>query len=104
MLRRNQLCPGAGECPEVLMRDPFADAGAERCEECPLALLDEYLGTAQGRAINQAIDLDYAIQAGVTVSLTDITYPEFWMLRFLREERQRFQAEAQQKAMEGHAR
>lgn len=94
MLRRSQLCPSPGECPDVLMRDPFADANAAPCDGCPLALLDEYLATPAGRLISQTIDLDFALQAGVTVTLKDITYPEFLLLRFLSEERNRFQGEA----------
>ncbi len=101
MLRREQLCPGPGECPDVLMRDPFADANAPACDECPLALLDDYLATPAGKLIGQAIDLDFALQAGVTVSLQEITYPEFLLLRFLSDERNRFQAEAAERARNG---
>jgi hypothetical protein len=101
MLRRDHLCPGPGECPEVLMRDPFADASAPPCDECPLALLDEYLATPAGRWIGQTIDLDFALQAGVTVSLKDISYPEFLLLRFLSEERNRFHEEAADRARNG---
>jgi hypothetical protein len=102
MLRRNLLCPdGPGECPEVLMRDPFADANSPSCDECPLALLDEYLARPAGRLIGQTIDLDFALQAGVTVSLKDITYPEFLLLRFLSEERNRFQAESAERVTRG---
>ena len=104
MLRRDQLCPGPGECGDVLMRDPFAGADSEPCDECPLALLDEYLATPAGKGIAHAIDIDFAIQAGVTVSLKDITYPEFLLLRFLNEERHRYQAEESQKASERHGR
>jgi hypothetical protein len=103
MLRRNQLCPGPGECGAVLMADPFANAASPPCDECPGALLDEYLQSPPGRIIGQAIDLDFALQAGVTISLKDITYPEFLLLRFLSEERHRYQAEESQKAA-GHAR
>src|SRR5215831_3205493 len=104
MLRRNQLCPGPGECPDVLMRDPFADANAAPCGECPLSLLDEYLGTPHGRFIAQTIDLDFALQAGVNVSFKEITYPEFLLLRFLSEERNRYHEEEMRKASERHGR
>ncbi|HZF24030.1 MAG TPA: hypothetical protein VE030_11270 [Burkholderiales bacterium] len=83
------------------MRDPFADANSPPCDECPLALLDEYLATPAGRLIGLTIDLDFAMQAGVTVSLQDITYPEFLLLRFLSEERNRFHAEAAERAARG---
>jgi hypothetical protein len=101
MLRRNQLCPGPGECPANLMNDPFATAASPSCDECPAALLDEYLASPAGRQIGQAIDLDFALQAGVTVSLQDITYPEFLLLRFLSEERNRFQSESAERASGG---
>jgi len=101
MLRRGQLCPGPGECGAVLMADPFANASSPACDECPASLLDDYLATPPGKLIAQAIDLDFALQAGVTVSLSDISYPEFLLLRFLNEERNRFQAEAQERASHG---
>jgi hypothetical protein len=104
MLRRGQLCPGPGECGDVLMRDPFANANSEPCAECPLALLDEYLASPGGRVIAHTIDLDFALQAGVTIRLDDIPYPEFLLLRFLSEERNRFHEEEAKKASERHGR
>lgn len=86
------------------MRDPFADAYAWPCDECPLALLDEYLATQDGRRIGQAVELDFALQAGVSVRLQDIPYPEFLLLRYLTEERLRYQAEENQRASERHGR
>jgi hypothetical protein len=104
MLRRNQLCPGPADCPDVLMRDPFANPNSPACDECPIVLLDEYLTTPPGRMIGQTLELDSAMQAGVTISLKDITYPEFLLLRFLGEERSRFQQEEMQRASERHGR
>jgi hypothetical protein len=89
MLRREQLCPGPGDCPDVLMRNPFADFQEPRCEECPLSLLEDYLGSAAGQLIQQTIDLDFALQSGVSIGLDEITYPEFLRLRLLTEERSR---------------
>lgn len=85
------------------MRDPFATADSLPCDECPLALLDEYLTKPEGKLIGQTIDLDFALQAGVTVSLNEISYPEFLLLRFLNEERHRYHAEKTEKAT-GHGR
>lgn len=101
MLRRDQLCPGPGECPDVLMANPFANANSPRCQECPLSQLEDYLESPAGQLISQTIDLDFALQAGVTISLRDITYPEFLLLRFLTEERNRFHEEAMKKARHG---
>ena len=97
MLRRDQLCPGPGECGDVLMADPFANANSPRCEECPILLLDDYLGSAAGQLIMQTGDLEFALQAGVTVTLKDITYPEFLLLRLLTQERNRFNEETMKK-------
>lgn len=80
------------------MRDPYATAEAPRCEECPLTLLDEYMGSPAGQVVSQTLDLDFALQAGVTIGLAEITYPEFLLLRFLAEERNRFHEEAMKKA------
>jgi hypothetical protein len=104
MFRRGQLCPGPGECGDVLMRDPFANAESEPCAECPLALLDDYLASPAGRLIASTINLDFALQAGVTVSLKEIAYPEFLLLRFLVEERHRFHNEEAKKQSEHHGR
>jgi hypothetical protein len=98
MLRRVQLCPGPDECGDVLVRDPFATAFSPRCDDCPLTQLDDYLGSAEGQNISQTIDLDFALQAGVTVRLSEITYPEFLLLRLLSEERNRFHEEEMKKA------
>lgn len=98
MLRRDQLCPSPGDCAYVLMADPRANAQSPRCQECPLSELEEYLGSAAGQLISQAIDLDFALQAGVAVSLKDITFPEFLLLRLLTEERNRLTDETMRKA------
>lgn len=98
MLRRAELCPGPTECPDVLMANPRPGRDAARCDECPLTLLEDYLASPAGRLIGHTIDLDFALQAGVTVSLSDITYPEFLLLRMLSEERSRFHDEMMKKA------
>jgi hypothetical protein len=100
MLRRDQLCPGPGECSYVLMEDPLATADSPRCEDCPLSLLEDYLGSPAGQLIRAAIDLDFALQAGVSISLKEITYAEFLLLRSLTEERNRFHEELMRKPSE----
>jgi hypothetical protein len=79
------------------MANPEAGPNAPRCEECPLTLLDGYLNSARGQLIQQTIDLDFALQSGVTVTLKEITYPEFCLLRLLTEERNRKHEEAMQR-------
>jgi hypothetical protein len=93
MLRRDQLCPGPGECGDVLMENPFANASTPRCEECPLTLLDGYMGSASGLLVQRTIELEFALQAGVTIGLDEISYPEFLLLRSLAQERNRLSEE-----------
>jgi hypothetical protein len=93
MFRRADLCPGPTECPYA--------TGEDRCDECPLTRLDEYLGSSSGQMMSQAIDLDFALQAGVTVTLAEISYPVFLLLRLLHEERNRFQEEAMKRSSRG---
>ena len=99
MLRRDQLCPGPVQCPYALGgRDPAP------CDECPLTLLDNYLASPAGQVIGQTIDLDFALQAGVAVSLKDISYPEFLLLRFLAEERNKYHEEMMNRKASRHGR
>ncbi|HEY1497932.1 MAG TPA: hypothetical protein VGF49_25430, partial [Candidatus Solibacter sp.] len=65
-----------------------------KCDECPAQLLDDHLSSPAGQLVAQTIDLDFALQAGVTVTLADIPYPEFLLLRLLTEERNRFNIES----------
>jgi hypothetical protein len=76
------------------MTDPFATNDSPRCDECPSQLLDDHLQSPAGQLIAQTIDLDFALQAGVTVGLAEIPYPEFLLLRLLTEERNRFTTES----------
>lgn len=84
------------------MRDPYASSDALPCDECPAQLLDEYLNSPGGRLIAQAIDLDFALQAGLTITPRDISYAEFLLLRFLAEERNRYQEEEMKKVSKRH--
>ena len=93
-MRRSDLCPGPGECGTVLMTNPWATNESPRCEECPEQLLTDYLASGAGHLISAVIDLDFALQAGITVTLADIRYPEFLLLRLLNEERNRYQNES----------
>jgi hypothetical protein len=101
MMRRDQLCPGPEVCPYVLMDNPRPGPDPAPCAECPKELLDEYLRSTAGRLIANAIDLDFALQAGVTITLAEISYPEFLLLRYLAEERNKYQEE-QIKAASDH--
>jgi hypothetical protein len=76
------------------MYHPEATNDTPQCDECPSQLLDDYLQSPAGQLIAQTIDLDFALQAGVTVGLSEIRYPEFLLLRLLTEERNRFTTES----------
>jgi hypothetical protein len=97
MLREKDLCPSPPECPEVLMENPFAGKDALPCPHCPVQLLRSYLETPGGRLMSIVIDLDFALQAGLAVTLDQISYPEFLLLRQLVEERDRHSSEQIQK-------
>jgi hypothetical protein len=99
MFRRAELCPGAGECPYVLM-ESTQGGNAEPCEECPVSRLDAYLESPKGGVVGAAIDLDFALQAGVAISRSEITYAEFLWLRLLTEERNRYHEEQMRKSSE----
>lgn len=101
MLRNRELCPGPSDCPDVLMEDPLAEGmDTPPCEACPKVKLLDYLGSPGGHLISLVVDLDFAIQLGIDIPMSDITYPEFLLLRQLGEERQKFDAEEHKRARE----
>jgi hypothetical protein len=51
------------------------------------------LASPGGLLLQVVIDLDFALQTGVTLRLSDIPYPDFLLLRQLVEERDKFQTE-----------
>ena len=79
------------EQPDV----PEAEVGP--CAECPLELLNAYLQSPLGRVMQLVIDLDFALERGMVVTLHQMTYLEFLMLRVLGEEKQRLQNEDMEK-------
>ena len=73
---------------------PLATAqAAVPCAECPAELLGEYLGSPSGQRLSVVIDLDFALQSGFHLTLHDVSYREFRLLRILAEERQKFEIE-----------
>jgi len=116
--RRSELCGGAHACP---------DAGEARCEECGaiyrpddpadchcpecastearllecdgcwLPKLDDAVQGEMGSVINRVVDLDFALEAGFTISLDHVSAEEFRVLRILKEERQKYQAHLEKK-------
>jgi len=98
VFRRKDLCPGALVCPEAMnLNGPEAGPDALPCPECPEQYLDTYLASPAGQLVAMVCQLDFALQAGVAVSLAEIPYPEFLLLRQLVEEREAYQAEEMKK-------
>jgi len=63
------------------------------CAKCPEQYLQEYLDSPSGKLIGVVIDLDAALQAGMTITLRQLSYPEFVVLRLLLEERDAYTTE-----------
>lgn len=63
------------------------------CYECPATKLEEFLVSASGQGMSAVIDYDFAIQSGIKVTLQEINYREFQLLRLLGEERKRWEVE-----------
>ena len=79
-LRREELCD-PGLCPDA------PDDGG-RCDHCPLDRLDGAANSEPGLLLQRALELEYALKAGVTVSLDEIAADEFWAMRVIQEERE----------------
>jgi len=80
------------------MEEPLADASALPCDGCPQQALQQYLASPAGLLMSAVFDLDFALQVGVTVTLDEIPYPAFLLLRHLAEERDKYQAEEARKS------
>lgn len=85
----------------MLNLDPEPGPDALPCSECPRSLLDEYLASPRGQMISRVVDLDFAIQAGLSVTLRDIDYLDFLLLRILNEERNKYTNEQMKQSSRG---
>ena len=79
-LRREELCD-PGLCPD-------APDNNGRCDHCPLDRLDGAANSEPGALLQRALELEYALKAGVTISLDEIAADEFWAMRVIQEERE----------------
>jgi len=90
------------------MLDPEREEEPSPCLGCPLVALDDYLHTSMGQRILNALDLEFALKNGFTVTLDDISYREFTILKIVVAERLRWEREQQeaeiekQKRLHGH--
>ena len=93
MFREKQLCPEPMNCPEVLTVEPDAGPFAMPCDGCPRQVLKDYLASPAGHLISSVIDIDHAIQMGMTVTLDELPYTVWVLLRQLDGERKKFESE-----------
>jgi len=89
MLRRDKLCPGGpAECAEAQ-----EEQSGLPCDNCRIAALDVYLASPMGKRFTSVIELDFALRAGFTISMAEVSCVEFGLLRLLDEERHRLEKE-----------
>jgi hypothetical protein len=73
---------------------PYSDDGVTHGPECELTRLERLLAeSAVGALLLRAQEIDFALQAGFTVTLAEVTAEEFSALVLLRLERDRWQEE-----------
>lgn len=77
----------------MLNVEPYAKPGALPCDECPRQRLNEYLASGAGSLILATLDLDSALQLNIPVTLEQIPYHVFLLLRVLAAERAKYQTE-----------
>lgn len=75
------------------MEEPIAGEEVLPCAQCPALLLREYLQSPVGQTVSAVIDLDFALQVGITVTLSQISFPAFLLLRQLADERRQYENE-----------
>lgn len=97
-LRRDRLCEGPHACDEAAeIRDENGWLlRRERCEACPLDKLDRAIG--ENVVLIRCFDLDFALNAGVRLTLNELDVEEWRALKCLRIERDKYQAEQMKKA------
>jgi len=82
------------------MLDPDADYESAPCPACPKEMLDMYLHTGLGRYLMSIMDLDFALHHGFSISLDEISYRDFLILKIVIAERFRWEREQQEAEME----
>lgn len=82
----------------MLTETPEPDDNVLPCELCPRVLLNEYLASPNAALLASVLDLDFALQVGMAVTMAEVPYPVFVLLRQLVEERDRFRQEEMERA------
>ena len=72
---------------------PWLTLNSGRCDHCLLDRLDRAGNSEPGLLLQRALELEYALNAGVTVSMDEIAADEFWAMRVIQEERERCERE-----------
>lgn len=83
------FCPGPSKCGQ-------APDDETPCADCPRPKLDAALSGVLGELLGRALDLEFALQKGITVTLDEIYADEFAALRVIGSERDRYIEERQQ--------
>jgi len=81
---------------EALDEDPIALP----CGACPRETLQRFMASGRGVVIQAAVDLDWAIRCGLQVTLRDVTYMEYLLLRQISEERANYEKEMMKREQE----
>jgi len=71
--------------------DTEAEGATEPCDNCPLEHLNWFLRGPMGRMVESVIAIDFALQVRMNVSLNELSWLEFNLLRALAAERQEYQ-------------
>ena len=75
---------------------PDAPDNETRCAQCPLTRLDDAFAGPAGDLLSRVLDIEFALSAGVSVTLSDMTTEEFQVLRLVQSERKRYRQSQQQ--------
>ena len=71
------------------MLEPLAGLDALPCIDCPRVLLGLSMECSQqGKYLNAALAIDWAVRCGLQVRMDEVSYREFLRLRVLAEEKQ----------------
>ena len=83
--------PSGTDCAEEIRDNQGLLLRRDPCIDCPLFKFEQ--ATAENPVLRRAYDLDFALTAGVQITLDEIDVEEFRALKILRIERDKHQAE-----------
>lgn len=91
-MRRDGICEPRGCDDHMEVRDERGLlVRRERCATCPLDKLDSAM--TQNPVLHRAFDIDFALRAGIRLTLDEIDVEEFRALKILRTEQDKYQSE-----------